>query len=157
MGSTEAMEDYEFIDKGELEEASPPKPAEMASSAASSASIFHDRLTHLQNINTEEDDDDTDVEVSSPLASGETRDEHGLQVGLSFSESFIGEQCQLTGHKRPQIRLGDTRGACNRSFCINLGLKSVKVPKLSRASFLGALFCIFQSDLAVHEDNSLSK
>lgn len=104
MDPTEAMEDYEFIDKKELEEAGPPKPVDLASSAASSASILHDRITHLQNLNTEEEEEDegTDVELSSPVASGELRVDHGLEVGLPFSESIPGHNRRLNGHDTDQ-------------------------------------------------------
>lgn len=91
MSSVEAIEDYEIIDKGELEEAIPAKPSEVASSAASSASIFHDRITHLRNVTTkDEDENDADAEVSSPLARGNLRVEQPLQVGLCFSGSSHG-------------------------------------------------------------------
>jgi hypothetical protein len=106
MDPTEAMEDYEFIDKKELEEAGPPKPVDLASSAASSASILHDRITHLQNLNTEEEeeeDEGTDVEVSSPVARGELRVDHGLEVGLPFSESIPGHNRRSNGHYTDHI------------------------------------------------------
>lgn len=87
MDPVEAMEDYEFIDKMEVEEAEPPKAVEVASSAASSTSIFHDRITHLQNL-ANEDDEDTDVEVTSPVATREGRVDRCLQVGLAFPRTF---------------------------------------------------------------------
>ena len=104
MDPTEAMEDYEFIDKRELEEADPPKPTEMASSAASSASIVHDRITHLQNLNTEEEEEEgTDVEVSGPVSSEELCVDHALEVGLPISDSLPGDNQSLNGHFTVQI------------------------------------------------------
>ena len=102
MDPTEAMEDYEFIDKKELEEAGPPKPVDLA---ASSASILHVRITHLQNLNTEEEEEDegTDVELSSPVASGELRVDHGLEVGLPFSESIPVHNRRSNGHYTDHI------------------------------------------------------
>ncbi len=87
MDLVEEMEDYEFIDKMEVEEAEPPKAVEVASSAASSTSIFHDRVTHLQNL-ANEDDDDMDAEVTSPVVTREVRVDHSIQVGLAFPRKF---------------------------------------------------------------------
>lgn len=77
------MEEYEFINKDDLDESLPPKTTEMASSAVSATSVFQDRNTHaLGHLRTEDDDDsDEETEVSSPVAQA-TAPPRVAQVGL---------------------------------------------------------------------------
>ncbi|CAL8464344.1 g3879 [Coccomyxa elongata] len=153
------MEDYEFIDKMEVEEAEPPKAVEVASSAASSTSIFHDRITHLQNLATE-DDDDTDVEVTSPVATREVRVDHSLQEacneGYEWGLDFALHQLLIIASAMGNMVV---RAASAAKMGLEAAARGLKDPQVERhvrahgASVLAACATLLLALLLVHRGN----
>ncbi|BDA49784.1 hypothetical protein COCOBI_14-4040 [Coccomyxa sp. Obi] len=159
MDPAEAMEDYEFIDKMEVEEAEPTKAVEVASSAASSTSIFHDRVTHLQNL-ANEDDDDTDVEVTSPVATREAGVDHCLQEasneGYEWGLDFALHQLPIIASS---MRNMVVRAASVAKMGLEAGARGLKDPRVERhvrahgASVLAACATLLLALLLVHRGN----
>jgi hypothetical protein len=100
MAQNEGIDEYEFISKDDLDDTVPHNNAEIASSAASTTSIFQDRNTHtLAHLIYDEDEcEEEELEVSSQVA-GRVGRFHldRAEVGLFSSDtehSFRNNQCK---------------------------------------------------------------
>lgn len=118
MAHEEGMEEYEFINKDDLDESLPPKTAEMASSAASATSVFQDRNTHaLSQLRTEEyDDSDDETEISSPVARGTPRSREA-EVGLLIFRHPVPPQVRPWVQNHYRYELSNVAQTIHAAFC----------------------------------------